>query len=181
VTWESRASRDRFDSRWNVEEQSFSPNQCALWEAARTTSASPTFFKPIKIEIPQTGASFVDGRLAYNNPTELSLSEAQKIWTSAKRFWVVSVGTGQLKLVRVAHAKESHSPDQSHSQRILNTTTAIPSALKKIADACVKRTTNSEPVHQRLLKLALVPDLDRRFLYHRFKVERGIQDIGLQE
>src|SRR5271154_5141880 len=41
--------------------QGYSPNQCAIWEAARATSAAPTFFKPIKIEISQPGSTFIDG------------------------------------------------------------------------------------------------------------------------
>src|SRR5579859_5702945 len=69
-----------------------SPSKCAIWEAACATSAAPTFFKPIKIEIPPPGTIFVDGALAHNNPAELALYEAQRIWTSARRFCLVSIG-----------------------------------------------------------------------------------------
>ena len=171
--------------------QGYNPNQCAIWEAARATSAAPTFFKSIKIEIPQPGATFVDGGLAHNNPAELALSEAQRIWTNAKRFCLVSVGTGRLKSVRVidiqsAGAKEFYSSDRFVSWWIPGTKneTRNPSgltALKKIAEACVELTTNSERVHQRLLKHALSTDPEKKFPYHRFNVERDMQDIGLQE
>ena len=76
-------------------------NRCAIWEAGRATSAAPTFFKPIEISIPKPGGTFVDGGLAHNNPAELALSEAEKIWPKAKRFCLVSVGTGRLGSIRV--------------------------------------------------------------------------------
>lgn len=37
------------------------PNKCFIWEAARATSAAPTFFKPISITVPAPGSTFVDG------------------------------------------------------------------------------------------------------------------------
>ena len=36
----------------------------AIWEAARATSAAPTFFKALK----KGEKSYVDGGLGYNNP-----------------------------------------------------------------------------------------------------------------
>jgi len=78
--------------------QGHSPSTCAIWEAGRATSAAPTFFKPIKIKIPRPGATFVDGGLAYNNPAELALSEAEKIWTSTKRFCLVPQWNGMIEV-----------------------------------------------------------------------------------
>ena len=168
-----------------------SPSKCAIWEAGRATSATPTFFKPIKIEIPQPGATFVDGGMAYNNPAELALSEAQRIWTSAKRFCLVSIGTGRLKSVRVVDgSKESDSAVKSEVLRRIpgakrvKTMTKIPpgmAVLKKITEVCMELITNSEPVHQRLLKLTTSADPEKKFPYHRFNVERDMQAIELQE
>src|ERR1700737_2368989 len=76
-------------------------SKCTIWEAGRATSADPIFFKPIKIEVPPPGATFVDGGLVYNNPAELALSEAQKIWSTVKRFSVISIGTGRLKSIPI--------------------------------------------------------------------------------
>lgn len=172
--------------------QGHSPSNCTIWEAGRATSAAPTFFKPIKIEIPLPGATFIDGGLVYNNPAELALSEAQRIWTSVKRFCLVSLGTGRLKSIQIVDIQSAGSKesDRSNKSKILRwapgvkTATRIPSGLavlKKIAEACVNLTTNSEPAHQRLLKLAASVDLEKKFPYHRFNVERDMQDIGLQE
>jgi hypothetical protein len=165
--------------------QGHSPSECAIWEAGRATSAVPTFFKPIKIEIPRPGTRFVDGGHMHNNPAELALSEAQRIWTSVKRFCIVSVGTGRLKCVRVVDVQSVGSKESDTDiSKVLwwipgaQTTTRIPSgltALKTIAEDCVKLTTNPEPVHQRLLKLALSADPGKKFPYHRFNVERDMQ------
>ena len=54
-------------------------------------------------------------------------------------------------------------------------------ALKEIGEACVRLSTNSEFVHQRVLKSATSVDPDVRFPYHRFNIERGLDSIGLQE
>jgi Patatin-like phospholipase len=166
--------------------QGHSASKCTIWEAGRATSAIPTFFKPIKINIPPLGATFVDGGLTYNNPAELALFEAQKIWTSAKRFCLVSIGTGRMRPVRVVDISSDSSNTSGVPWWILGvkSATKIPSgvtALKKIAQACVELTGNSEPVHQRLLQLATSPDPEKIYSYHRFNVARDLQDIGLEE
>jgi len=175
----------------------YNADKCAIWEAARATSASPTFFKPIKIEIPLPGGTFVEGGLLYNNPAELMLSEAQRIWSSVKCFCLVSVGTGRTKSVKVvdirhgAASKESESgiPRQSslHTSkriRVEETPTDLPpglNALLKIGEICVQLATSTEPVHQRLLKLSDSHDPEKRFPYHRFNVDRDMHEIELQE
>jgi patatin-like phospholipase/acyl hydrolase len=47
---------------------------CKIWEAARATSAAPTFFKRIEIGREQP---FIDGGLGRNNPSRLLLDEAK--------------------------------------------------------------------------------------------------------
>lgn len=47
-----------------------------MWEAARATSAAPTFFKPLTVG----GQQFVDGGLVSNNPVYEMESEAMDIW-----------------------------------------------------------------------------------------------------
>ena len=140
-----------------------SPNKCAIWEAGRATSAAQTFFKPIKIEIPPPGATFVDGEFAHNNPAELALSETQRIWKGTKRFCLISIGTGRLKSVRLVDIQSPGSKESDSSDKVLwwiptgaRTITRNRSgliALKKVADACVALITSSEPAHQRLLQV----------------------------
>src|SRR5271154_3147452 len=41
---------------------------CTIWEAARATSAAPTFFEQIVIGEPGSSLSYVDGGMGCNNP-----------------------------------------------------------------------------------------------------------------
>ena len=53
--------------------------------------------------------------------------------------------------------------------------------MKKIAEACVQLATSSEPVHRRLFQQSQSSDPQKTFPYHRFNVDRDLQDIGLEE
>jgi predicted acylesterase/phospholipase RssA len=164
--------------------QGHNASKCAIWEAGRATSAAPIFFKPIKIEIPRPGATFVDGGVTHNNPAELALSEAKKIWTTAKKVRLVSLGTGRLKSVQIVQIESGPPTEKSKWSGVMTKVSRLPSgsaALLSIGEACVKLTTNTEPVHQRLLKRSASTDPDEQFPYHRFNVDRDMQDIGLEE
>jgi len=172
----------------------YSADRCTIWEAVCATSAAPTFFKPIKIDIPPPGGTFVDGGLTHNNPAELALSEAQRIWDTVKRFCLVSLGTGRLKSVRVVDVRSNAVPGGEASRtvrssslrpskriRLQETSSEGLSALTKIGEMCVQLATSSEHTHQRLLRLSQSGDPDKRFPYHRFNVERDMHEIELQE
>lgn len=165
-------------------------DKCYIWQAARATSAAPTFFKPATIDIPPPKATYVDGGLQNNNPAQLAISEARKIWTKAKQFAVVSIGTGRLKAVQITDAQGNSSSKGSRRAKVLKlipgatTASRIPVGLQeveKMAQACVDLVTNSEPAHQRLLEESTSTDPSKKFPYYRFNVERDMQDIGLEE
>ena len=59
-------------------------------EAARATTAAPTFFPPVEIG----GRVFVDGACIANNPATIALAEAAALWPDAHVEAMVSVGTG---------------------------------------------------------------------------------------
>jgi len=69
-------------------------DKCRIWEAARATSAAPTYFPPIHIPLPPPGCLYIDGGLKRNNPSEVALEEAQELWKTSRRFLIVSIGTG---------------------------------------------------------------------------------------
>ncbi len=75
------------------------PNQapdCKIWEAARATTAAPTFFKAIKITGPGGfGPDYVDAGLGFNNPAKEVRDEAKELFGPNRRIGVlVSIGTG---------------------------------------------------------------------------------------
>lgn len=56
----------------NAAADALGTSNCAIWEAARATSAAATFFDPIQIG----RQKFVDGATGFNNPVEAVFEEA---------------------------------------------------------------------------------------------------------
>ena len=134
------------------------------------------------------------GDLTHNNPAELALLEAQRIWSSVKKFCLVSLGTGQLRSVKVVDVRSSEisrgstsgnarssSLRSSKRRRVQESSSEGSAALIKIGEMCVQLATSSEPAHQRLFRLSQSNDPDKQFPYHRFNVERNMHEIELQE
>ncbi len=62
-------------------------------EAARATSAAPTYFVPKKIDsLP--GYAFIDGGVFANNPAMCAFAEAKALFAGEDEFLIVSLGTG---------------------------------------------------------------------------------------
>jgi hypothetical protein len=142
--------------------------------------------------VPAPGEWYVDGGLRYNNPSQVSLDEARAIWPRVKRFTVVSIGTGRQSNVEFVNIEDSQPPQgklkRSFRQMISEVPGAsainIPRGVKELANvgkACVELSTNSEPTHDAMFKLAFTTDLQARFPYYRFNVESGMDSIGLEE
>ncbi|MCW3123043.1 MAG: hypothetical protein JWQ38_2535 [Flavipsychrobacter sp.] len=54
-------------------------------EAARSTSAAPTYFKPSKVKYQDEQMSFVDGGIFANNPSILAYGEAKELWKAKNK------------------------------------------------------------------------------------------------
>ncbi|MGM0674019.1 MAG: patatin-like phospholipase family protein, partial [Spirochaetota bacterium] len=66
-------------------------------DVARAAAAAPTYFAPAKVvPIPDNGYgySLVDGGVFANNPALMAYIEARKLFPRARRFTIVSLGTG---------------------------------------------------------------------------------------
>src|SRR5579864_2407633 len=174
-----------------------SRSKCAIWEAARATSAAPSFFKPMTIENPLPPITYVDGGLGYNNPAKLALVEAERIWNcKSNDVCLVSIGTGHPSAVSIVDEAQlendlevqhiffkaiqsSLSALASHTIPYWKTAKNIPPgilALLKMAGALTSIVTNSEAVHE-----ALQRESHQQFPYFRFNVERNVGDIGLED
>jgi Patatin-like phospholipase len=91
--------------------EDYDADKCRIWEAARCTSAAPTFFKRMFVRVPPgSGQWYLDGGLQYNNPAKLALDEARRLWPTVKRFYLVSVGTGQQGTVEFMDIKDTLAP-----------------------------------------------------------------------
>jgi patatin-like phospholipase/acyl hydrolase len=72
----------------------------AMKDAARATTAAPTFFEPAYIipsSSPNQAFCLVDGGVFANNPAMCAYIEARKIFPRAQKYIIVSLGTGLTK------------------------------------------------------------------------------------
>jgi hypothetical protein len=134
---------------------------CKIWEAGRATSAAPTFFKRIHIGNPGMQEEFVDAGIGCNNPVQYLIQEAQREFGPNREVaCIVSIGTGKPKVPGFK------AP--ARFQRVL------PLDLIKVLTAI---STDSE---------AVASVMEARYqhcagLYHRLNVERGLEQVSLEE
>ena len=74
---------------------------CTIWQAARATTAAPTFFKPAIIG----NQTFIDGGMAHNNPTSLALREVARVFPNARLAYVLSFGTGKTGTISIPNKR----------------------------------------------------------------------------
>ncbi|KAL1841262.1 hypothetical protein VTJ49DRAFT_7264 [Mycothermus thermophilus] len=131
-----------------------------IWEAARATTAAPTFFKPQVIG----GEAYVDGALGANNPVDYLLREAIQEFGSWRRLGcVVSIGTG---------TREVGLSDGPLEQRRAFMVAGKIMRLVRVMKATL---TDSETEHQRLsARLGSSPGA-----YFRFNVPQAAEKIAL--
>ena len=122
---------------------------CKIWEIACATSAATTFFPSCSCGLQEI--EFIDAGFGHNNPTEVLLNEASKLFYPEQIDCILTIGTGLDGVVPVKDSRRS----------IIN-------ALSKMA-------SNSQAVHRRLTEL--VPE----DIYFRFNVTRGLDDIDLSD
>ena len=136
-------------------------HNCEIWEAARATSAAPTFFSAIEIGPPGSKTRYMDAGLGYNNPVKQVAAEAATLFGSeAPVTCVVSIGTGQKK------ATTYDKPG------VVQKTVPI-----KLAQVLKSIATNSEIIAEEMKKRCKnIPGI-----YYRLNVDRGLDSIGLEE
>lgn len=135
---------------------------CKIWEAARATTAAPTFFKRMTI-MDDGGAQedFLDAGLRFNNPTRLVLDEAMTIFGGASKLGcLVSIGTGHPGIIGLSQ------PDAF--QKVLPT--EMIGVLKQIATNC------EQIAHELAKRFHKSPNR-----YFRYSVSHGVGTISLEE
>ncbi|ERT06730.1 patatin-like phospholipase family protein [Lyngbya aestuarii BL J] len=70
-----------------------------VWQAARATSAAPTFFPTARFP-EKSNSIFVDGGVYINNPALALLIQAKHLYPYEQKFLLISLGTGSLKVAR---------------------------------------------------------------------------------
>lgn len=135
---------------------------CDIWEAARATTAAPTFFKGIAIgEEGRAKEMFIDGGIRCNNPANQVLEEARNIFGNDTAVGcLVSIGTGHPGTIGLS------SPDGF--QKILPT--KLIGVMKSIATDC------ESTAHDLSLRFREFPNF-----YFRFNAMHGLGSISLEE
>jgi hypothetical protein len=128
----------------------------AVWQAARATSAAPTFFDPLRVGNMTT---LRDGGLRNNNPVMEAMNEIESEFgaTDSDIACLVSIGTGVSK------------------------TEFFRDDLRSVAEACAKIATETEETEAtfRRVYAALGKPLHER--YFRLEVDQGLQEMGMEE
>ncbi|KAM0796183.1 acyl transferase/acyl hydrolase/lysophospholipase [Usnea florida] len=91
-------------------------DEIKIWEAARATSAAPTWFKSFHHKGSQR--VFVDGALYHNNPIFIAEQELNYIWPRPKADVMVSIGTGmdgRLEIGRDSRKEKERKSETAHS------------------------------------------------------------------
>ncbi|KAK5110129.1 hypothetical protein LTR62_006263 [Meristemomyces frigidus] len=86
------------------------PSSLTVWQAARATSAAPTFFSPVRLG----GGTFVDGGISVNNPTTEAITEVEHMVGPRGVNMVVSFGAGRIES-STQEAKETLTGRLKHS------------------------------------------------------------------
>lgn len=128
-----------YETGWNQD------YDCTIWQAVRATTTSPLLFKPIKIGPRGLEEPFIDGSFGCNNPLDILLEEAWKVFPERHVASIVSLGAGQL------------SPTSSLTLDVVD-------FLAEVASDCEEIANEAE------LQLTEVPGV-----YFRFNVSRSLE------
>lgn len=90
TSYDLEARKPYFFKSWTEEAKGV-----ALAQAARATSAAPTFFCPLRITIGGQTRTLVDGGVFANNPAMCAYAEARRLWPD-EPLCLVSLGTGEM-------------------------------------------------------------------------------------
>ena len=149
---------------------------CTILEAARATSAAPTYFPPIEID----GDLYVDGGIGYNNPTEEAIREAHRIWPNRKIGCLVSIGTGLMQPISgTTRTKEQLG---TFAGGVLQRMMPLTAEKLSVAEYCTQLATSCQMIHTHVVQNPSIEKKpQQRPRYYRFNVISGMNDIGIDE
>ncbi|KAF2018530.1 FabD/lysophospholipase-like protein [Aaosphaeria arxii CBS 175.79] len=143
-----------------------------IWEAARATSAAPSFFAPITVD----HVTYGDGATGWNNPTTLVISEVRQIWPDRPIGCLVSLGTGEEDPNQLVTAESL--PKKGLRKKLFSSSMPKSSFRLEVAKYCARCLTSCTRTHENVLN-----NLERDDLvdsYFRLNTP-GIGKIGLEE
>jgi uncharacterized protein len=132
-----------------------------VWQAARATSAAPTFFPAFHLfrDQPKADYALVDGGIAVNDPAVSAYAEARRVYPNAKGYVVVSVGCGD----RSDHITYQQCKNWGLLQWATKITTVILDSVEEATDYELHNMQGSELTYFRLQVSPMAgpsPDMD---------------------
>lgn len=128
-----------------------------IWQAARATSAAPTFFKRLVIGTDE----FIDGGMGFNNPSRALLRETRRLYgrnPDRTVTCIISIGTGVPKRIDLAKLSGFGL-----------------TYIKDLVEAMSGMATDSQNIAEEMTAaFKATPDV-----YVRFDVEQGLQDVRM--
>jgi predicted acylesterase/phospholipase RssA len=140
-----------------------------VWQAARATTAAPTFFLPIVIN----DIEYSDGGTGFNNPIEVAIHEADNIWPDRPIGCLVSIGTGLEDAIQLG------KDVKSFAHNLLSLSSARTAFSVDVAQWCIELLTSNHSTHLQLKQRAR--KLGIHDTYFRFDVPQGMSKIGLED
>ncbi|PMD65959.1 FabD/lysophospholipase-like protein [Hyaloscypha bicolor E] len=132
-------------------------NSVKIWEACRATSAASSFFDPIAVG--RYREEFVDGATGANNPI-------WEVWNQAQLMWGPQPLEGRIKcVVSIGTGVPSLKPFRDDVLHIGETLITIATETEQTAEKFRRDKSHLEDNGQ----------------YYRFNVDRGLEEIGLEE
>jgi len=118
---------------------------CAIWQAARAAMASPTLFKPVKIQmLGGIVEEFVDAGYKCNNPSVIVLAEAADVFGSNNSIGLfLSIGAGHPGIIKLPKADR-------FQQELLRALSDISEDCEQIVDELKKRFSDVLHIYTRL-------------------------------
>jgi len=148
------------------------PFPACIWQAARATSAAPTYFLPIEID----DVLYGDGGTGWNNPTSLAIEEAHSVWPDRPIGILVSIGTGLEEALQLID-KSKKVPKAV--QTLLDNTAPDYAFKLAVADYAVNCLRSCELIHRQFSERSSREILEDN--YFRLNVKQGMSSIGLAE
>ena len=130
-------------------------DDCPIWQACRATSAAPTIFPPMQIGNPPV--AYIDGGLGYNNPIRALIEETSHIWPDRQIGCIVSIGTG------------------------MPVSRDVGRTIKPLFDTVREMATDTEKVAREFEEEMKHKYGNEQKVYFRFNVQRGLEQVGLEE
>jgi predicted acylesterase/phospholipase RssA len=133
-----------------------------VWQAARATTAAPTFFLPIVIN----DIEYSDGGTGFNNPVEVAIDEADNIWPDRPIGCLVSIGTCLEDAIQLG------MDVKSFAHNLLSISSARTAFGVEVAHWCIELLTSNHNKHLQLKQRAR--KLGIHGTYFRFDVPQGM-------